>query len=136
VKDKSGVERLSPLFYVSPGRSIFAEFQRGRKQSEETKRRRSLAMMGNKNSLGYKHDPVRWAEAHPSRKGRKLRPHVKLGRRQSYVFISPNKDVFVVQGLEQFCIANGLHCGAMSSLARGKVKSHKGWRSYAAFGCD
>lgn len=63
-------------------REKIAEANRGKKQSAETKRKRSVSMVGNTNSLGYKHSDESKAKISRALKGRKGKPLSVEARRK------------------------------------------------------
>lgn len=50
-----------------------------------------------------------------------------IGSAKKWTFISPSKQVYTFQNLNQFCKENGLSQSHMVQVANGKRKSHKGW---------
>ena len=47
--------------------------------------------------------------------------------KKQYKFKSPNGEIIEIFGLKEFCIENNLHYGNMCQVAKGNVKSCKGW---------
>lgn len=47
--------------------------------------------------------------------------------RKTYRFTSPFGEQFIYSGLSEFCSKHDLDKSAMSAVAKGKNKSHKGW---------
>jgi group I intron endonuclease len=73
---------------------------RGKKLSEETRRRQSLAKRG---------------KNHPD-------------TRKDYSFISPQGKRFTPHGLIEFCKEHQLRISAMSKISTGKQIAHRGWK--------
>jgi hypothetical protein len=47
---------------------------------------------------------------------------------KNWELINAAGEVFIIRNLEQFCRENQLDAATMSKVARGKRKSHKGWK--------
>jgi group I intron endonuclease len=73
---------------------------RGKKLSDETRRRQSLAKRGTN---------------HPD-------------NRKDFRFISPDGKLLTPHGLIEFCKENGLSVSAMSKVANQKQNAHRGWK--------
>lgn len=60
----------------------------------------------------------------------------KLAKAYKYTFISPSETIHEVYNLREFCRVNNLNNGAMSQLASGSRKQHKGWTIISVLRCD
>ena len=49
---------------------------------------------------------------------------------KDFIFKSPNGDIVSGKNLTEFCKQNNLNQGAMWSVLNGKIKSHKGYKSF------
>ena len=47
---------------------------------------------------------------------------------QSYEITDPDKNIYIIKGLNNFCKKHNLNSGTMSTVARGKRKHYKNWR--------
>jgi hypothetical protein len=73
---------------------------RGKKLSDETRQKQSLAKRGRN---------------HPD-------------NRKDYAFLSPDGKLHTPHGTEEFCIENGLSRTAISRVWNGRQKAHRGWK--------
>lgn len=97
--------------------------RRGRKIPDDQKEKMRQAKLGKKAS------PETRAKLSAARKGKKLsKGIVHLSRRKDYVVTNPAGAEFLVNGLVNFCEANGLNASAMIDTATGKRLLHKGWK--------
>jgi len=92
---------------IAFNRSTATKVSRGHKLSEETRRRQARARSGKKRP-GF---------------GAKIAPLIS----KEYRFISPTGEVVETRGLRGFCDQHDLNIGNMSSVARGRLRQHKGW---------
>lgn len=109
----------------------------GRKHSDETKQKQSIASkgvpkseehkrnmgktkVGNKNFLGKKHSEQTKEKQSNAKKG-------KASWVKTYVFPSPQKEITTVENLKKFCRDNILNYSCMQAVASGKNKQHNGW---------
>jgi group I intron endonuclease len=108
--------------------------QTGRKGSEETKRKMSLAHKGNKYSQGHRQSPEHIAKKYTFPLGG-LRPeHSKIqlaarrARMKKYLLIDPAGCEYTVVGLDAFCKANNLLVTGLTNVLAGRATHHHGWR--------
>ena len=114
------------------------KYNTGRKNSEKTKLKKSLAKLGKpSNQKGN-----RWTDEQKNnlKQVRSVSKYIRtpeenkqISERQKklYEIICPDGSVVVVRGLVEFCEDNNLNRGTMSLLANGKKKkvdNHKGYK--------
>lgn len=83
---------------------------------------------------GYKHKPESIERMRRAKKGQLGKPHTQETKQKiadlhagRYTFVSPENEIIHVYNMRQFCRAMELDQSAMSKVANGKAKSHKGW---------
>ena len=134
--------RLTSIGRISPPiteetRNKLIQSHIGKKQSEETKAKRSKSMMGK--FVGRKVSEETKIKISRGLKGRKSpmknRKHttesvlkMTMAHLKTYDLISPNGENFHFTGLKNFCKEKGINYGNMSSVATGKRKSCGGWK--------
>jgi group I intron endonuclease len=112
-----------------------SDMVRGRRPSEETKKLMSVAHLGNTVMNGRKL-PDSWRQnIGRASTGRRLTPGQLrkrgMAKRRRFAFNSPDERKVVIFGLNDFCLHNGLHLGAMMGVHSGRLPQHKGWRRAA-----
>lgn len=115
----------------------------GRKHSQETRAKMSIARTGLKHSqqtrqklstanTGKTQSPETIAKLSAIRKGRKPSPHTTQAAFEAcskrYIVTTPEGVEISIQGLRRFCEQHGLISVHMVAVAKGRRKSHKGWR--------
>lgn len=88
----------------------------GKPKTEEHKRNVSLGLKGKKQT------PEHVKNVSEALKGGKSRFS------KVYRFTSPNGEVFIERGLNDFCRRNGLSQGNMHGVATGRREHNKGWK--------
>lgn len=116
---------------------------KGRFLSEETKQRMSIARTGSMFSAEHRtHLSVAATGRKMSDEQRAILLEAIVGRKQSeshvasriekrkrdYILTSPDGVTYQVHGLSQFCKAHDLHASHLIAVARGSLKSYKGWK--------
>lgn len=114
----------------------------GRKVSEETRLKMSLARKGRKGTPHTKESKKKMSESHKGKKWTKerrkefslartgvkfselVRSHLK---RNTYTFVSPYGDVVETSDLPKLCKDNGLDFSCMVKVFLNKRTHHKGW---------
>lgn len=89
----------------------------GQKQSTETIKKRSLALTGRPVSDETRERISAANIAHPT--------HVK--RMKTLIVTSPDGETFTIHGIGQFCKEHDLNRSALSQVAKGNARHHKGW---------
>ncbi len=87
-----------------------------KKMSKETCAKKSLSMMGKNRGRIL---------------GAQSKEHIKNasnGHKKFYIIIDPDGNEYIIKGLKDFCIANGLHSSCMHAVVSGNRKHHKGWK--------
>lgn len=115
------------------------ERMKGRKHSEETKRKLSLSKMGDKNpafgkaahNKGIPMSAEQKIKLSKALLGREVPESVREKTYKKYIFISPTGEFVEVFGLNKFCKKYGLNTGAMAQVAKNNPKypAHKGWKN-------
>ena len=90
--------------------------------SEETRRKISESNKGRKAWNKGMSSP--WT----SERNRANRGKKSPKRQKEYTITDPEGNKYEIKGLVTFCKAHNLHCGNMSSVAKGKLKHYKGWK--------
>jgi len=49
-------------------------------------------------------------------------------RLKEYIVCDPNNNISKIKGIKRFCLDNGLDPTALTNVALGKIKQHKGWQ--------
>jgi group I intron endonuclease len=83
----------------------------GKKQSEESNKKRSLSLKGKKKS--------KRTESHSL--------NSSLSQSLEWIVTSPDGKIYEIQNLKKFCLENNINPGNMYSVSSGKQKSCKGW---------
>jgi hypothetical protein len=135
-----GIVMLSPEI-----RRKLSEASKGRQHSEETRRKMSKSRSGPGNpNYGKRGMPSSFkGRSHTEESKRKI-SEAKKGRKQSaderrmrsecappryeYEVTSPSGQVFIVYNLAAFAREHGMRQHNLASVARGRIKQHKGWK--------
>jgi group I intron endonuclease len=95
--------------------------RKGKKQSEELKKRRSVMMLGKNNPMfgktnkGYKH-----TEEH--------KKYITEKNSNDWTLINPQGKKYHIKNLRRFCLDNNLCQSSMIFVSQGKQLNHKGWK--------
>lgn len=142
-RDGIDLFNINPLAESRAGAKLSEEQRRhigsvqiGRKASAETRRKMSLAHLGNQNGKGYRHTEAARLKIAQARLANPLsdkwRRNHALGqknRMKTYRFTSPSGELKEILGLNNFCRENGLTLSAMLAVNSGLANVHKGWRA-------
>lgn len=115
-----------------------AEAQTGRKHSIESREKRSQSLLGHVMSAearakiiaantGRIASPETRANLSAERKSRRYASEAYASRRHTLIVTSPDGVVYVVHGIHQFAIDHGLDGSALTKVAKGKYRHHRGW---------
>lgn len=120
--------------------------RRGLKHTHEARAKMSKSMMGNKNGLGKVPSPEKREKLRQSQlgktiapeirekisaanTGRKHSPEVYASRKKTYILTDPSGVEYTTHGLRQFCAEHNLNNAHLTSVLKGRVKQHKGWKA-------
>lgn len=126
-----------------------AEANKGRTHTDEAKEKVRLANLGQKRSkeacesmkqaqLGKKHSPETIEKMRIARTGhtRSFEARDKISasniisnewRMKTLIVTSPDGTEYIAHGIGQFCKEHNLNRSALTQVAKGKAKHHKGW---------
>lgn len=153
VRDNAFKKKLSNIFSGSGnpmhGKTGEAAPNYGRKFSDTTRGKMSANQTGDKNSFyGRKHTDKTRECMSESRKGKKhplfgknvsatTKHKISVANSKKYTITFPDGSKEVICGIVRFCKENNLDSKSMINCAKGRTKSHKGYRcSYYADGGD
>jgi hypothetical protein len=94
-------------------------------KSKETKKKISE---GNKNKPKSEEHKKHLKENHADFSGKNNPSYGKEYNTKTYQITFPNGSKIIIKNLRKFCRENNLNNGAMVQIAKGKVKTHKGFK--------
>ncbi len=106
-------------------------------RSEETKRKISEATMGRKVSeetrkkISKSISKIIKGEGNPfygKHHSKETRDKLASYNSQNWLITNPEGGTFEICNLEQFCRDNNLHASHMGAVAKGRQRTHKGWK--------
>ena len=89
----------------------------GKKYSDETKKKISEKLKGNKNFSGKTFSD-------------EVLNKLSEQKAKDWIIVSPTKEIISVHNMRKFCLQNNLSPSAMSRVLKGTQTSHKGWTKH------
>ena len=106
--------------------------RKGYRCSEDTKELIRHTKIGNTNMLGKRHTKESKNKMSEAVKGNKHNRYGKFGSdnpaAKTYIVTTPEGKNLIIKGIAQFCRDNNLYVSNLSACAKGKRKSHKGYK--------
>lgn len=97
-------------------------------RERESRSRRAISQWSNPIEAKKKRDGMSQRAQNPYRIATAIANLMKIDNTKHYLIIDPCGKEYEVKGLKKFCLEHNLIPQAMSQVARGKNKHHKGWK--------